>query len=559
MARNFLTTFKFPPLQPPTGNPLSAATRRVGDALFSPPRSFIDTIGDNMWPNPLQPITPMAPPGSGVLGWPVQWGQNINYTPRYDEEYTASNLRQLARYVVSRICIENNKDVLTRMPWRIQLRALPGETAKDRAKRAKGDNTIGKLSRFFERPNWSQDWAEFLRPILDDMLVIDAASIFIGRFKKTGDVAELRWVDGSTITRLVDEHGWTPRPPNPAYQQLWEGYPRVDLTTDQLVYRPRNIAPNGTYSSYFYGTSPTQQIAKEIEIGIARLQFVFDFYATGSIPGGMLFAPVGTDANKIKEAQQFLDSDLAGNLARRRQLQILQGFQTPGTKENIEFPKEPTLTDAFDEMHIRKICFAYGTSPQRLMRQMNRASASAMQESAEEEGTLPWLQWLKGTMDYIIQVLMKYEEYEFAFDPFVELDKLKQAMADAEDIKVGLYTRNEKRQDRGDDPIDEPEADQLMILTAQGVVPLDYRPPAKPTTSGPSGGRSTPAGGAQPKATRSVAASSQSTQKTNGHGRWDGCEKHKDSYPRTECSDCIRAEYDYQAKIRKRYQEEGLF
>lgn len=551
MARNFLTTFKFPPVMPQT-NPLAQATRRLGDALFTPPRPYIDSINDNIWPNPLQPITPMGPPGSGVLQWPVQWGQNINYTPRYDEEYDSNRLRGLAKYVVSRICVENNKDILTRMPWRIQLRPLPGETAKDRAKRAKGDDTIKKLSRFFERPNWSQDWAEFLRPVLDDMLVIDAASIFVGRLKKTGDVAELRWVEGAGITRLVDEHGWTPRPPNPAYQQLWEGYPRVELTTDQLIYRPRNIVPRGTYSSYFYGYSPTEQIAKEIEIGIARLQFILDFYTEGTIPGGILFAPVNTPIEKIKEAQQFIDSDMAGNLAKRRRIQIWQGFQEEGKTEQLHIPKEPSLSDVFDELHIRKICFAYGTSPQRLMRQMNRASASAMQESAEEEGTLPWLQWLKGTMDYVIQILMKYEDYEFAFDPFVELDKLKQAMADAEDVKIGLYTRNEKRQDRGDDPIDEPEADQLMVLTSTGLVPLDYQPPA----AGATPSTPVPRGGSQPKAGQRVKSSaSLKVEKTNGHSRWDGCSKHKDSYPRVSCSDCVRAELDYQAKI---YKEAGI-
>lgn len=542
--------FKFPPLPPPLGNPLVQAGRQLRDSLYSAPQTYISTITDNQWPNMLQPVLPMAPPGAGILQWPADWGRNLIYTPRGDAEYSAATLRQLARYVVARICIENNKDVLSRMPWRIQLRPLPGETAKDRAKRAKGDNVILKLSRFFERPNWSQNWPEFLRPILDDMLVIDAPTIFCGRDKKSGKITELRWLEGASITVLVDEHGWTPRPPNPAYQQLWQGYPRVDLTTDQLVYRPRNIAPRGTQASYMYGMSPTEQCAKEIEIGIARLQFILDFYTAGTIPGGMIFAPVGTPVEKIKEAQQWLDSDMAGNLRKRRQLQILQGFQTDGKSEQIVFPKEPALTDVFDELHIRKICFSFGTSPQRLMRQMNRASATAVQESAEEEGTLPWLNWLKGTMDYIIQIQMGYEEYEFAFDPFVELDKLKQAMADAEDIKIGLYSRNEKRQERGDDPVDEPEADQLMVLTAQGLVPLDYRPPEKIT--GAAQGSRPPTGGSQPKAVRSLNAS-QSTrqQKTNGHSRWEGCYKHRNSYPRIGCSDCVRAELDYHQKLEK--------
>jgi hypothetical protein len=554
---SFLQSFKFPPLLPPTGNPVSGSARRLKDALFAAPQSYIDTIVDGMWPNPLQPVTPMAPPGAGVISWPIQWGQNVNYTPRNDAEYSAASLRQLSKYIVSRVCIENNKDILCRMPWRIQLRALPGETAKDRAKRSKGDSTLIKLSRFFARPNWDHNWSEFLRPVLDDMLVIDAASIFVGRQKKTGEIAELQWIEGASITRLVDEHGWTPRPPSPAYQQLWEGYPRVDLTTEQLVYKPRNIAPRGTYASYIYGFSPTEEIAKEIEIGIARLQFILDFYSKGSIPGGILFAPVGTPPDKIKEAQGFLDSDLAGNLARRRQLQILQGFQDSGKPEQLHFPQEPSLSDAFDELHIRKICFAFGTSPTRLMRAMNRASASSVQESAEEEGTLPWLDWLKGTMDYIIQILMGYGEYEFAFDPFMELDKLKQAMADSEDIKIGLYSRNEKRQERGDDPVDDPDADELMVSTAQGLVPLSYRPPK--TTGAGSKSSPVPRGGSQPKATQQVnATSSLKVEKTNGHTRWDGCAKHRESYPRINCSDCIRAEMDYQARIHSSYFETVL-
>jgi hypothetical protein len=539
---NFLTTFKFPTLLPPAGNPLSNAGRRLRDSLYTAPQTYIDTIRDGQWPNALQPVTPMAPPGAGVLQWPLDWGRNLNYTPRGDSEYSAAKLRQLAKYVVARICVENNKDILCRMPWKVQLRPLPGETSKDRAHRSKGDDALLKLNRFFARPNPRQDWAEFLRPILDDMLVIDAASIFIGRKKKTFEVTELRWVEGSSITVLVDEHGWTPAPPNPAYHQLWEGYPRIDLTTEQLVYRPRNIVPRGNPSSYMYGMSPCEQMAKEIEIGIARLQFILDFYTQGTIPGGMLFAPVGTPPEKIKEAQQWLDSDLAGNLAKRRRLQILQGFQDDGKSEQVVFPKEPALADAFDEMHIRKLCFAFGTSPTRLMRQMNKASGQQVQESAEEEGTLPWLAWLKGTMDYIIQVLMGYGEYEFAFDPFVELDKLKQAMADGEDIKNGLYTRNEKREERGDDPRPEPEADQLMIQTGQGALPLGQLATAASGQGAAS--QRTPKGGKQPVATHHVnATQSLKVEKTNGNTSWMGCASHRDSYPRVSCSDCVKSEY----------------
>lgn len=546
---------------PPSNNiivrpigPLVAAASRFRSSLYRAPQSYIAGISDDLWPNPLMPVQPMGPPGADPLGWQMDWGRNLIFTPRSDAKLTAAELRELSTYPLARICIENNKDILCRIPHRIQLKPLPGETSKARASRSSKDDQLEKLNKFFDRPNPTQDWEQFLRPILDDMLVIDAASIFVGRNKKDPKkVQELRWIAGESITVLVEEHGWTPPPPSPAYQQLWQGYPRVDFTMDQLIYRPRNIVPRNTQASYLYGMSPTEQIAQEIQIGQLRLEFVKNYYTSGSIPGGMLFAPLGTPPAKIKEAQQWLDSDMAGQLAKRRQLQIVQGFQTEGKTEQINFPKEPELADAYDDLHTRRICFAYGTSPQRLMRQMNRASGQGMQESAEEEGTLPWLNWMKSLFDYIIQNIMGFTDYEFAFDPFQEMDEGKRALADASDIKLGLYTRNEVRERRGDDPRPEPAADELNVITAQGVVPL-----GQILVSGGGGGQQQGggAGGAKPAATVTVSAGSSSgTVKANGHTTWQTCKKHADSYPRTHCLACVQSEAAFTAN-QKQYTRE---
>lgn len=539
--------------------PMVVALNNARTALYRPPQTTVGSIPDDAYPNPLQPITPMGPPKAEPLSFPFKWGENLNIESRYDAEYSAAELRQLSQYPLARVCIENNKDILTRMPWRIQLTPVQGETTKDRAKRSSKDPVLKALNKFFERPNPEQDWEQFLRPILEDMLVIDAASIFVARDKKD-KIVGLRWVEGASITRKIDEHGWTPPPPSTAYQQLYEGYPRLDFTTDQLIYRPRNIVPRGSVSSYLYGFSPCEQVGYEIKIGIERLKFIYNFYSEGTIPGGILFAPLNTSIEKIKEAQQWLDSDLAGQLAKRRRLQILQGFQQEGKTEQFTFPKEPVLADMFDEIHIRKICFAFGTSPTRLMRMINRSSSESQQQSAEEEGTMPWLNWLKATMDYIIQVKMGYTEYEFAFDPVIELDSLKQSEADKIDISIGLKTRNQVLEDRGIDPSDEPAADELSVITSSGVIPLHLaeKLATMAIRTQASGGAS--GGGAKVRTTaqgkvggadgrirtgdihyESIDKDAATNGNGNGYHKESVCAKHH-GYPRAFCADCIAAQ-----------------
>jgi len=91
------------------------------------------------------------------------------------------------------------------------------------------------------------------------------------------------------------------------------------------------------------------------------------------------------------------------------------------------FPPQPILSDAYDDLHIHKICFGLFTSPQRLIRMMTRATAQENQEAAEEEGLWPVRSWIRGLINYLIEIMMGYEGYEFTFKPEAESDKLKQA------------------------------------------------------------------------------------------------------------------------------------
>lgn len=458
----------------PSGKPLGGMARAFAalrGKLYAPPPNTIAGINPQAWPSALQPVQPTGPKGSQPLAFSYWNGINLEITPRADLPLTFADLRALATYPLARICIENVKDILTSLPWKIQLKRVPGEPIKDWKNRQKNDKTIPSLTDFFEYPDGVTPYSEWARPIIEDLLVIDAPAILVDR-TLNGKAVKLRWSDGSQFLRLIDDQGSTPQVDSPAFTQLWEGIPRLLLTTRQLVYRPNNIAARNAYASKLYGYSITEQLAQEIEIGQQRLNFVQAYYRDG-ISGGLIHViPPGVSPDKVNENMQWMKAYLAGNLGQRRGYSVTQGYQADRPDQIIE-TKEPIMADVFDDVHIRKIAYGYGVSAQRLLKQMNRASAEANQDSSEKEGIMPRLKWWKGTLDYIIQRQMDLPNYEVVFDTDDELDAVKQATVDKEYVSSGQRTIDELRDDRGLVPFGLPETTQPIVILPTGVQPLE--------------------------------------------------------------------------------------
>ncbi|HVI09591.1 MAG TPA: hypothetical protein VND65_14980 [Candidatus Binatia bacterium] len=431
-------------------------------------------------------VAPIFGPPTEARGWQYWINQNMVFTPRPDAEFTAQALRGLAQYPLARTAIENSKDVIANLPRQIRAKKRPGEKNADVDKRSKGDATLKMLNEFFDCPDGEHDWSTWIREWLEYVFTIDAASVLIRR-ARSGKILEARVIDGAFITRLVDEWGYTPKPPQAAYQQLWSGTPStvggipfVDLTTDQLVYRPRNIVPRNTVSSFLYGYAPTEQIAQEIQIGQERLNFVLAYYTTGTIPDAMHIVPPNISPDQLNKAQKALTSEMSGQPFKRSGfIKLIQGFvdrAQPGAAsgDQLIFPKEKLLADPFDELHIRKVFYAYGASTQRIMKQMNRASAQVNQEAAEEEGTAPFAASAAQMVNWIIAKIFNlgFNSYELTFDAQKELDVVKRSTADKNDVDSGIITRDDARTARGLDPMGG-DAAKLMITTATGTVPVD--------------------------------------------------------------------------------------
>lgn len=444
-------------------------------ALFRPPPDKIKQVKDASWFGPWQPVKPIAPEGTEPRGAVFAPGQNLSYTPRFDAPLTALQLQALATYPLARICIEDAKDQICQMSHTIQRKHQRGQSQSEWRAASKNDRKIAELNDFFDCPDGENAWADWLRPYLEDMFVIDAGSILL-RATASGKLAQLRVIPGETITRYVDENGYTPAPPSPAYAQLWFGIPLVNLTTDQLIYRPRNIVHRGTYASYLYGMSPTEQQATEIQIGIQRLASVLAYYTFGDIAGALHIIPPGVPPDKVEESFRNQIATMAGDLAKKNQIVPYQGYvdrtQSGGASgDQIVFTKDKLLADAFDDMHIRKIAYGYGVSPQRLLK-MIRTEGQASTEATMEEGIMPYVGWVKNTIDFIIQRKFGLADYEISFDPTRDVDAVKQADADSKDVAAGVVARNEIRDKRGLDPDPSPMASELTVTAGNQVIPL---------------------------------------------------------------------------------------
>ncbi len=280
-----------------------------------------------------------------------------------------------------------------------------------------------------------------------------------------GKIGALRVIDGQTITRLIDENGFTPEPPDPAYQQILYGQPAVELTTDDLIYRPRNQR-----ARKMYGMSPVEQVMLTLNIALRKMRFSLNYYTEGNVPEALYTMPASVTSDRIAEFQGWFDLQMAGNLANRRRIWFIPGDDKGVNR--LHFTKEAILKDEADEWFARIICFAFRVSPKELVKAMNRATSVESQDSAEEMGVHVMCNWVTETVNFIIQRKGGDPDIEFTFNQKREADVLKQAQADKIYIDSGIRNRNEVRDDLGENPSEDPDADILGITTQMGFIPL---------------------------------------------------------------------------------------
>ena len=432
---------------------------------------------------PEWPLPPSAPAGTPprTTDYPVAY--NVQIQPRDMEAIGFAQMRALAdSYDLVRLCIETRKDQIGRLNWEFRLKQKPGETKSEQARRnaANKDGRIERLREFFAFPDGEHTWQQWIRLLMEDLLVLDAATIVPitsadGALWGEGKTLHaLEIVDGATIARKIDIMGRTPAPPDVAYQQIIKGLPAIDFTRDQLIYRPRNLRPHK-----FFGFGPVEQIIMSINIGLRRQVHLLHYYTEGNIPEAIVQVPKEWSADQIAEYQQWFDSKLAGNSAMRRRVTFVP------ESGQIEWTRDPKLHDPLDEWLARVVCYAFSISPQPFISEMNRATAETSVEQAAAEGLLPIMAYLADTINFIVARYFPEAggEIEFAWQPDLTTNPVDQAKIWDTLVRNGTLSIDEVRQEMGKDAI----GVENGIVTVQGFLPLKgaEQSPTSPTSPSP--------------------------------------------------------------------------
>jgi Phage portal protein len=390
----------------------------------------ITGVSPDTWFGPLQPLAPMAPPEVKGRQWDYPFGANLNYIPRSDDAISFGELRALADALpLLRAVIETRKDQIAAQSFAIRPRDRNDSPASSQA--------IDQVTRFFARPDRRHSFADWLRMLLEDMLVIDAATIY-PRFNRGGSVYSLDVIDGATIKPLIGEDGRSPDPPDPAYQQILKGIPAADFSAEELLYLPRNLRAHR-----LYGFSPVEQIALTINIALRRDAATLDYYRSGSTPDAFATLPKEWTADQIRAFQDYFDALMSGNLARRRQTKFM-----PADFRLIE-ARQPPLKDQYDEWLARIICYAFSVPASAFVSQVNRATSETLRQQATQEGLVPLKAWVKSALDCVIQDCMAEPGLEFVWVGDDAVDPLEQAQTLQILVGAGIKTREEARADLG--------------------------------------------------------------------------------------------------------------
>ena len=170
----------------------------------------------DVWFGPDLPMPTSAPPGTPprTTDYPVAY--NINIQPRNLEAISFQQMRSLAdSFDLVRLCIETRKDQVSRMPWSFRAKSASARQPRGRSMATTPpDNNnvaaIEQLTQFFALPDGEHTWQQWIRLLMEDLLVLDAPALA----SEQVPLASLIWQ--RSVVAL--KRGWTI---DPQFNAFW--------------------------------------------------------------------------------------------------------------------------------------------------------------------------------------------------------------------------------------------------------------------------------------------------------------------------------------------------
>jgi hypothetical protein len=408
-------------------------------------------LGRDAWLTGYTPLAPKEPLGEAPRRLQYPPGYNIQIQPRANQAITFPQLRNLADSCdLVRIVLERLKNAIIADEWDI----VPREDDQ-----TVPEFVITKMKQFWDKPDKRHQWDEWLSMVLEEVLVIDALSVYVNR-TRGGSVHGFDIVDGATIKPLIDSYGYEPDPPTPAYQQFLYGVPYVALTKEELCYRPKNRRANS-----LYGFSPIEQIVLTVNMAIRRWLYNLNQFNEGNVPTGTMSMPENWGAEEIEKFQTLWDAMLAGDPKLRSRVRMVpHGSELKKFKDDEVFG----LHNAFDEWMARIICYAFGVDYSSFVAQSNRSSAETSERKEQEQGLAGYRLYLQRLVNKLIWEHMGEGRVKFKWITDHSYDAKLKIQRNVSYVQAGIYLVDEVRSEEGKMPIAQAAKEYGVEVPAPG-------------------------------------------------------------------------------------------
>jgi hypothetical protein len=398
------------------------AWTRPGEAVFFGPAG--------------EPTLPSSPEEAPRV-FEYQPGINLATLPRQGFGLASfSTLRNLALACKE---IRLNIEMLKR-----EVRALNWDIAPAREEdpnKEQYEPEIEETRRALMRPDGYLDFDQWINQLLEELLVVDAVTIWPER-TRDGKVDALELVDGTTIRPLLDVRGRVPLS-GPAYVQVLHGTPTACFERERLLYAPFNTT---VYSPY--GISPTEFVLLMVSLALRRDVSHVARFTEGNVPEALVGAPSSWTQRQVDEWQEYWDALVAGNVVQQRRMHFVPLEGGRGNVPVYEFRPDDSDKVVVDEWLMRLACWAFGNSPGEFgltggsaMGLGGKGFSEAQENIQYRTGLGPITQYVQSMMTRIVAEWYGKPHLKFIWvglDP--KKNELRQAQVDEIYIRAGVYS-----------------------------------------------------------------------------------------------------------------------